>query len=264
MAGVSTIKNWVAQSDWNVDAMDGSGPSGINLDPTKGNVYQIRYQWLGFGPLSYFIEDSEDGDLHLVHIIKYANVNIVPSLQNPTLPLHIMSKNNANDSNLTIKTSSMGGFVEGRVIDLGLPNSRSNTITDLASTELPILSIKNKLVYQSAINRVRITPLFLALATESSKPVIFRLKLNPTLTGTPAFADVDADNSVVSVDIASSGITGGNEIFTIVLGKADSEIIDVSKIRKLLNPGEIFTITAEATSGTGQEVTVSLNWEDLF
>lgn len=264
VAGASTILNWVAQSDWNVDTMDGAGPSGITLDPTKGNVYQLRYQWLGFGLLSYFVEDPEDGELHLVHRIKYANANIIPSLQNPTLPLHVMSKNNANDSNLIIKTSSMGGFVEGRVKDLGLPNGKSNSITNLTTTELPILSIKDKLVYQSTINRVRVTPLFLSLATESSKPVIFRVRLNPTLTGTPAFTDIDAANSVVSFDIASSGITGGSEIFTMVLGKADSKVIDISKIRKMLNPGEILTITAEAVSGTNQEVTVSLNWDELF
>ncbi len=266
VAGVSTTNNWVAQASWNVDVMDGSGPSAMTLDSTKGNVYQIAYQWLGFGMITYSIEDSETGDFQPVHRIKYANTATTPSLQNPTLPLHIMSKNTSNTSNLTIKTGSMAGFVEGRIPDLGILHAKSNNITNLTTTELPILSVKNKVVYQSTINRVRIEPLFLSLATESTKPIIFRVRLNPTLTGTPAFADVSANTSVTSFDTAASGITAatGRELFTTVLGKADSEIIDFTQLKRTLNPGDVLVVTAEATSGSSQEVTVSLTWEELF
>lgn len=263
VAGASTTNNWIAQSSWNADKFDGTGSSGVTLDPTKGNVYRINYQWLGFGLITFSIEDPDDGEYHAVHRIKYANANTTPSLQNPTLPLHVMSKNTSNTSNLTIKTSSMGGFVEGKVVDLGLLNSGNNNITTLGTTELPILSIKNKLVYQGTINRVRIKPLFLSLATLATKPIIFRIRFNPTLTGTPAFSDVSA-NSVMSVDTASTGLIGGREVFATTLAKEDSLIIDFSLLRKMLNPGDIVTITAEAVSGANHEVSVTFTGEDLF
>jgi hypothetical protein len=263
IAGVSTTENWVAQASWNEDPADGTGELPI-LDPTKGNVYQIRYQWLGFGLISFAIENPTTGKMHTVHTIRYANANTIPSLQNPTLPLHVMSKNTSNTSNLTVKTSSMAGFVEGRIVDTALLHGASNTITNLASTELPVLSIKNNLVHQGAINRVRIRPELITLATESSKPVIFRVRLQPTLTGTPAYADVDAALSVVSVDAAATGLTGGREVFSITLGKLDSQVLDVSQLRNKLNPGEHITITAEAVSGSSQEVTVAVTWNELF
>ena len=264
--GVSTTNNWVAQTDWNVDVMDGSGPSAMTLDPTKGNVYQIGYQWLGFGMITYFIENSETGDFQPVHRIKYANTNTTPSLQNPTLPLHIMSKNTTNATNLTIKTSSMAAFVEGRIEDLGIINARSNSIGSLTTTELPVLSIKNKVVYQSTINRVQVEPLFISLASEGNKPLIFRVKLNPTLTGPVAFSDVSTSSSVVSFDTGATGITAstGREVLTLVLGKTDSVLIDFTKLRRMLHPGDFITISAEATSGTGQEATASLTWEELL
>ena len=266
VAGVTTTNNWVAQASWNVDVMDGSGPSAMTFDATKGNVFQIGYQWLGFGMITYFIEDSATGAFQPVHRIKYSNTNTTPSLQNPTLPLHIMSKNTSNTSNLTIKTASMAGFVEGKTSNLGILNARSANITNLTTTELPILSVKNKPVYQSKLNRTILEPLFLALATESTKPIIFRARLSPTLTGTPAFADINANTSVASFDTAATGITAstGRELFTTVLGKTDSEIIDFSFLRKTLNPGETLVITAEATSGSNQEVNVSFTWEELF
>jgi hypothetical protein len=264
VAGVSTTNNFTAQSSWNADKFDGTGESGVTLDPTKGNVYEIKYQWLGFGLITFSIEDPDDGDYHVVHRIAYANANIEPSLQNPTLPLHIMSKNVSNTSNLTIKTSSMAGFVEGKNVGLSVLNSKSNNITNLAATELPILSVKNRVVHQSALNRVAVKSEFVSLATESSKPVIFRIRLNPTLTGTPAFADVDAATSVVATDTAASGVSGGRVLLTTVLGKLDSEIINFHELDKAIEPGEVFVITAEATSGSSQEVTVSLTWGELF
>lgn len=264
VAGVSTTNEWVAQSNWNADKFDGTGDSGVTLDPTKGNVYEIKFQWLGFGLITFSIEDPDDGDYHVVHRIAYANANTGPSLQNPTLPLHIMSKNTTNTSNLTIKTSSMAGFVEGKNAERSLLNSASNNIVDLATTELPILSVKNRIVHQGALNRVAIKPELVALATESSKPVIFRIRLNPTLTGTPAFADVDAATSVVATDAAASGVSGGRVLLTTVLGKADSELINFHELDKQIEPGEVFVITAEATGATGQEVDVSLTWDELF
>lgn len=263
IAGVSTTNEWIAQTAWNEDVADGTGELPV-LDPTKGNVFQIRYQWLGFGLISFAIEDPVDGEYHVVHTIRFANANTIPSLQNPTLPLHIMSKNTANTSNLTVKTGSMAGFVEGRKTGASLLNGRSNSITNLSTTELPILSIKNSLIHQSNINRVRVRPEFVSLATESTKPVIFRIRLSPTLTGTPAFTDVDAATSVVSTDIAATGLDGGKEVFTTVLGKTDSKIIDFHALDKELGPGEHITITAEAASGSNQEVTVSITWGELF
>lgn len=263
VAGASTTNEWIAQTAWNEDKADGTGRLPI-LDPTKGNVFQIRYQWLGFGLLSFAIEDPADGEYHTVHTIRFANANVIPSLQNPTLPLHIMAKNLANTSNLTIKTGSMAGFVEGKLTEMSVLNGKSASITNLSTTELPILSIKDNIVHQGKINRVRVRPEFISLATESSKPVIFRVRLQPTLEGTPAYADVDAATSVVSVDVAATGTSGGREAFTITLGKADSQIIYVGALNKQLNPGEHITITAEAVSGTNQEVTASFTWAELF
>ena len=264
VAGVATTNNWVAQASWSEDVSDGTGPGGMTLDPTKGNVYQIRYQWLGYGAIEFSVENSATGDFQLVHRIEYANAKTTPSLQNPTLPLHIMAKNNANTTNLTIKTSSMAGFIEGIESTVGLLRSSENTIGTLGTTELPILSIKNKVVYQSTLNRVGMEPEFLSLSTESTKPIIFRVRLNATLTGTPAFTDIDTSNSVISVDKAATGLTGGRQLFSVVLGKVDSQLVSFHDLRKRLVPGSVLTLTAEATSGSNQEPTVSLNWTELF
>jgi hypothetical protein len=163
-----------------------------------------------------------------------------------------------------VETSSLAGFVEGKDVDLGFLNSAENGITNLGATELPILSIRNKRVFQSKLNRARIAPLFVALATLSTKPVIFRVRVDTTLTGSPSFSDVAASTSMVATDTSASGVSGGNVILTTVLGKESAEIIDLTSLRARLLPGELITITAQAASGTNQEVNVSITWDELL
>lgn len=266
VTGVAATDNWEPQTTWNVDKFDGVGPSRKTLDPTKGNVYQIQYQWLGFGMLTFSIENSESGEFQVAHQIRYANANVEPSLQNPTLPLCVMSKNAANTSNLTIKTSSMAGFVEGKDAKLPLFNADDSGLTTVGfATELPILSIKNQVVHQSVINRVEIEASLLALSTSSNKPVIFRFKLDPTLTGSVAFAPVDAATSVAAIDKAATGLTGGRQVFTTPLSLTDSEKVNLKDLIEKLRPGSILTVTAQlASAGSGQEVAAALNWEELI
>ena len=82
--GIATTETTIAQTAWSEDKMAGAGSSGMTLDPTKGNVYQIQYQWLGFGQIVFSLEDQATGDIVVVHRITYTNQNTIPSIANPT------------------------------------------------------------------------------------------------------------------------------------------------------------------------------------
>jgi hypothetical protein len=49
----SVVDNFVDQTDWNIDKLDGNGPSGITLDLTKTHITGIDFQWLGVGRIRY-------------------------------------------------------------------------------------------------------------------------------------------------------------------------------------------------------------------
>jgi hypothetical protein len=263
VAGAAPTETVVAQTSWSEDKAAGAETLPA-MDFTKGNVFQIRYQWLGFGAIEFSIEHPADGGFHLVHRIEYANTVAIPSIDNPTLPLCVFAGNTSNASDIVVETSSLAGFVEGKDVDLGFLNSAENGITNLGATELPILTIRNKRVFQGKLNRARIAPLYLGLATLSTKPVIFRIRLDTALTGSPSFSDLDANTSIVATDSSASGISGGNIFLTTVLGKESTEIIDLTPLRARLFPGESITITGQAASGTNQEVNVSFTWDELL
>jgi hypothetical protein len=263
VAGISPTDTVVAQTSWNKDKAAGveTLPS---LTFTNGNVFQIQYGWLGFDGIQFFIKHPETLIWTLVHVIEYADSATIPSIDNPTLPLCIIAKNTSNATDIVVESSSLAGFVEGMDVDLGFLNSAENGITNLGGTELPILTVRNKHVFQGKLNRARIAPLYLALATLSTKPVIFRIRSGATLTGSPSFSDVDTNTSIVSTDTSASGVSGGNILLTTVLGKESTEIIDLTPLRARLFPGESITITGEAASGTNQEVNVSFTWDELL
>ena len=181
----ATIDTWYPQTTWNVDVMDGSGsastnPSNMLLDHTKINVFEIQFQWLGAGKLSFFIENDNTGAFAKVHEIAYANANTIPSILNPTLALCSMVQNSGNTSDLVLKTASMSGFIEGRNIRTGPVNSHNNTNTH--STETALFTLQNKTTFFSKTNRVRVYLEQLAVANDVNQLATFRIYRNATLT----------------------------------------------------------------------------------
>jgi len=103
----------ILQSAWNIDKLDGTGPSGMTIDITKGNSYQIAYG-SGFGTVNFSVESDVSGNYVLVHTLALANTLTEPSTFNPTFPIRAESANGAGTDNLTLSVASISSFVEGK------------------------------------------------------------------------------------------------------------------------------------------------------
>lgn len=259
VVGVAATDTWVAQASWNgADIFDGNGPTGVTLDPTKGNVYQIKFQYLGYGAIEFFIEDPNDGELHLIHVIAYANANVLPSMLNPSFPLRVESINAANTSDIVVKTASMAAFIEGEHSYLGL-RAGFKALANLATAnETPILTIGVKLEQNGVVNQTKLKAFMASVAVDHTKPVTINFYKNATLTGA-SFADYDTDSGLQE-DTAATAFTNGTFLFAIPLGKAGNAVLNLpeSITSSDLNPGDTLTITAEPVSGTGADVIASL------
>lgn len=84
---------FVARSDWNVDKLDGNGPSGIILDITKAQIFCIDFQWLGVGRVRYGI--CIDGKGIIVHEANHANSLSSVYMRTPSLPVRYEVVNSA-------------------------------------------------------------------------------------------------------------------------------------------------------------------------
>lgn len=265
---------WVAQSSWNVDVCDGTAgstnKSGFDLDPTQGNIYQIKYQYLGFGNIKFYVENSDDGEFILVHVIKYANSNTATSLSQPSLNLLWNVTNTTNNTDIAIKAGSGALFVEGIKKRLGSKYSRDNS-KGAITTETNIISIRNATTYNGITNAAPIVINTLSIASNKSGSIagtaIVRLKKGVSLGGSPSFAANDgstADNGVtitsgqstVSYDTAGTTITGGTQIYAACIVVGGNDVIPLEGIE--IEPGETLTISAQ--SDDSSTVQVAVDW----
>tara|TARA_R110002096_G_scaffold271950_5_gene465684 strand:- start:732 stop:2510 length:1779 start_codon:yes stop_codon:yes gene_type:complete len=259
-----SVDTWTAMTSWNVDRMDGSAgilnPTGMTMDQTKLNVFYIKYQWLGAGAITFGMEDSTTGSLVPVHIIQYANTYTVPSLYNPTLPLHVNVTNSGNTSNLTMKSASMAAFVEGESKITGPANSVQGTSTH--STETAFFHVRNKTTNNSKTNRVRTHLSQLSTGNDANALSTFRIYLNATLTGTPTWTDVNGNDSCMDTDTVQAYSSGGKLLFQGVVGKDSGQVFDLSGFDPIMEPGDIITVTSE--SGTSGSQSASIVWREDF
>lgn len=80
-----TIDTKIPQSEWNLDTMDGNGPSGYNLDLTKMQMFYIDYSWYGAGFIRFGLRGI-DGTVQYVHKILNNNVNSEAYMRSGNLP----------------------------------------------------------------------------------------------------------------------------------------------------------------------------------
>lgn len=82
--GTITHSN-VAQSSWNGDKLNGSGPSGINLDMTKSQIFFTDLEWLGVGSVRCgFVLNGQFIVAHTFH-----HANLIPRVYMTTACLPI-------------------------------------------------------------------------------------------------------------------------------------------------------------------------------
>lgn len=260
VAGVAATESFVASTAWNADKIDGKGKLPV-IDPTKGNIYQIRFEWLGYGCISYFIAEPTTGKFILVHRIQYPNTANVTSINNPSLPFMIESVNTTNNTAIGPTISSIGMFHEGPNDVRGINRSISATATGI-TTEKPVLTVRNKSVFQSKLNRIVIDLHNTSVSTDGTKNVVIKIYKDATLVAA-SFTDIGTNVSPVQYDTAATSITGGTLVHARAIAKIDNISIEhPHDLVHPLQPGEQHTITIQSASAV--DVVVAFEWEELF
>jgi two-component sensor histidine kinase len=203
----------VRQAAWNIDKMDGSGPSGVTLDPTKTQILAIDLEWLGVGRVRFgFVVD---GNIFHVHEMNHANVLAVVYMSTPNLPIRyeISNAGTGGAASLVHICSSVvsEGGQDATVLQTYL--SRGGTAATLANADLltPIMSARLKATHLGT----RISPVLVEVLATTSINYEWRLLLNPTVAGEDAADCKDVTNSALQFDIARTAtnvLSGGQTL----------------------------------------------------
>lgn len=113
-----TIDTKIPQSEWNLDTMDGNGPSGFNLDLTKMQMFYIDYSWYGAGFIRWGLRGI-DGTVTYAHKMVNNNVNAEAYMRSGNVPARYESNTFPKVTKITgsilvtdttINVSSTDGF----------------------------------------------------------------------------------------------------------------------------------------------------------
>ena len=85
----------IKQSDFNIDKLDGSGPSGYIFDASKMQMMGLQYTWYGAGFIDYMVRGA-DGNWVYAHRIKNNNVNTEAHMRSGNLPIRYSIDNDGS------------------------------------------------------------------------------------------------------------------------------------------------------------------------
>jgi len=85
----------IKQSDFNIDKLDGTGPSGYVFNPSKMQMMGLQYTWYGAGFIDYMVRGA-DGNWVYAHRIKNNNVNTEAHMRSGNLPIRYSIDNDGS------------------------------------------------------------------------------------------------------------------------------------------------------------------------
>lgn len=262
--GVTPDETWTHQGSFNIDTLDGNGPSGMTIDPTKLNVYQIDFRWLGVGRARFSVEDQATGTLIPFHEILFSNQNTQVHLANPSMRVgYRVISLSASGTEVSVKGASILGAIQGKIIQNVIPTA---VVSDSASltqnTTHHVLSLKNNLINESGtLNKLNQREILLQNITagctaSSSTPVELFIYKRAIPSDTLTFQTANT-NGAVTCSKTEATLTNGHltAAFTITTGATAN--IDLSQYRIVLPPGEQISVALRSTSNI-QKSSVSL------
>jgi len=265
----SPVDNSVAQASWNLDPLDGTGPSGFTLDVTKANIYFLDFEWLGVGRIRMGVANPNGGFIYCHQFIN-ANQYTVPYMRTGALPMRAEVRNTAGAASVaSLDIICQTVISEGGNQRFGTQrtSSRGFVLRTVNTSFTPIISMRLKAANITAVARMLEAGIFGNTADRLNFAVI----INPT-TLTGATWAVTGDGETVEVDIAATAMTGGTPItnqYVNAAGSAESTgIADVENVlntwlgSNLAGVADVFTVAARCAAGTA-DVAGYITWLEL-
>jgi hypothetical protein len=263
-----------SDTGWNVDKLDGTGPSKLTLDISKAQILFMDIEWLGLGTvrLGFVI----NGQFVLCHTFDHANIITSTYITTASLPLRYEITNTgvtANPSTLKQVCSTViseGGYeLRGAQQAVGTPITAARTFA-AAGTFYPIVGIK---LLSTRLDAIVIVTAISILGTGNGKNYAWRIIQSGTISG-GLWVPVGA-NSSVEYNLTGTSATGGRILAQGYVNSSNQASPSINILKEALFANQLernsFTGTAHefivevavATTSGGEGVYASVDWEEI-
>lgn len=270
----SVTETRVSKSAWNIDKLDGSGPSGYILDLTKAQILWIDLEWLGLGTVrTGFVINGE-----LVHCHSFHHANLITStyITTATLPLRYeIYSTGTLTSSATLKQVCSTVLSEGGYELRGLQQATGTPITASRSTLaagafLPIVSIRLK----TSPNRLDAIVILTALSIMGDgNNNNYNWQVRATSTTTGGTWTSAGTNSSIEYNTTGTSTAGGRILASGYFSSSNQGSPSIDILKEALFSFQLerdsFTSTSYeltlmvAGASSGQPIWGSMDWEEI-
>jgi hypothetical protein len=253
-AGTETI---FPRSSWNVDRLDGTGPSGATIDVTKGQIWQVVFSWYGYGAIVWRVVLTDTLGNQLVQVVHRWAPSGRTSIVIPNQPITVLLQSGTT-------AGALQAYVAGRQFSVlaYVPNPVSRITSvyrinqsltkNTTGVFVPVISVQRKTGYLG--NPVKIS----SLDFEVSADCLYQVRVNSTLTGasyvTPQ--DTPASETALQTDLSATALTGGVTIYAGLLPTGGKILVQTNDIMYSLNETSTMTVALLAFSANTTAHTV--------
>lgn len=222
----SVIDTAFPQTEWNVDSVDGEGPSLLTVDWTMAQIFVIDFEWLGVGRIRF-------GIIHkgrIVYVHQITNFNAVASayMSTPNLPIRFQIENDGTGAAAELGHMCSTVISEAGHERLGIVQCISTSGVHLnanvADTLYALIGIRLKSDHIGA----NIDLLTLSLISETNDDFEWVLFHNPVVAGTFTFAN-ETNMAVQSAKGATENTLSGGTFIQGGFGKDDLPVTPIIK-----------------------------------
>jgi len=272
ITGTTSDANYATQANWNIDKLDGTGPSGatLHLDSYQTFFIDILYTTVGRVRCGFVI----DGHYVLVHEFISGNNGLTDVWRTPHLPLRAEVQNigtAATAATMSIRGSCLQIEAGDANFQRGYLNTGNTGIAPLAvTTRRPVLSVRAKALLNGLPNRAWLVPYDFGFKT-SSNDIFWEVVVGGTLTGASWLSSTP--DSAAEYDYSATAITGGfaalsgyglsgsgnlsNSSYASIVGQYPTSVDSLNESQT------VYTLMATAMSGTAN-VSAFLNWREVY
>ena len=270
-------QRFVPQTSFNVDKLDGTGPSGVSLSPMDmgSAIMEAQYQWYGVGGIEWYINKV------LVHKIQHAGVLAGPYMTTAVLPMSISMNNTGTCSNagsmlfICGSIKSQGGF-QPQTIGLSAPQTL--TSQSVSGGPVPLVAIRPKLTLNSVTNRIRALGTAAEASSDTNGDYALQVFQGGTLSGGANVWTSAAADSGFEYNTDHTTLTGGELIAQTIFSVTNqsgtqSRRVDLTKEfaplgrqLRLSADGltqEILTVTLTKLGGGSTTSYGTLSWSEI-
>lgn len=262
----------VAQSSWNADKLDGTGPSGLTLDTSKAQIFWMDIEWLGVGSVrTGFIIN---GQIIVCHIFNHANLISSTYITTASLPLRYEIKNTAATStSSTLKqicstVISEGGYeLRGLQQAIATPINTPSSLA-VAGTYYPVISVRLK---STALDGIVILTALSMMGIGNGINYNWRVVASGATTG-GSWISAGTD-SAVEYNISGTSFTGGRVLASGFINSSNQGSPSIDILKEALFKFQLerngltstpYELTLAVTAGSNsQNIFASIDWEEI-